>query len=636
MSQYLAPGVYVEEIPGPESIQAVGTRTAGFIGPCRFGPTSGRPELLTSFLDFQRLYGDWDDIEFSDNGEFPNYLALGVKGFFDEGGNSCYVARTFNYTAPSDPAQDHAAAEVVPAASLPTLPPLTVRARFPGLAGRMLVTFTLVAGRNALVTTSGSVGLTRVHEYDVVYAGSGAPSSGTLHVVRRDTGTGAWTLQGSGGLSLATATFAYPVSVLVSVRRPGVDPQGLPTLGPPETIGQFGFDPRAVGTGITTVLTANPPTRALSLSVPIALEGIDALGGPSVALDDLPGLIAEALFGPTVLATAAQVTTPASARQVTVTLTGGSDGNAPIVTTYEGDASGFADYQDNPVQLPLNGLLAFEAVDDISIVAAPGASTGWSTGPSGETTGIAVSDALIDHCERLLYRVAALDTPAGFLPDDALDYRNNRSSNYAALYYPWITIASPLDGTRLNVPPAPYMAGIWARSDNEFGVIKAPANEVVRSALDFELRINKAQQELLNPEGVNCLRYFPGHGFKVWGARTISDDPEWRYLSMRRYFCYLEKSIDLGTQWVVFEVNGPALWDGVRHTIEGFLLSEWKSGALLGSSPKEAYFVQCDASTMTQDDLDNGRLVCLIGVAAAKPAEFVIFRISQWTATASA
>jgi phage tail sheath protein FI len=363
----------------------------------------------------------------------------------------------------------------------------------------------------------------------------------------------------------------------------------------------------------------------------------------SVTPDDLPGLIAEALFGPVIIATAPDPTVPVSDQQISVTLGGGSDGNAPFSGTYVGDPGGFEDYQGvtNPVQLPLNGLLAFESVDDISIVAAPGASTGWDTGPTGVVTpaglqrGLEINDAVISHCETMLYRVASIDTPPGLLPGDALDYRNNRSSNYAALYYPWITIASPIDGTPLNVPPAPYMAGIWARSDNNYGVIKAPANEVVRSAVDFELRINKAQQELLNPQGVDCLRFFPGPGFLVWGARTISDDPEWKYLSIRRYFCYLEKSIDEGTQWVVFEVNGPALWDRVRYAVEGFLLDEWKSGALLGATPAQAYFVKCDASTMTQDDLDNGRLVCLIGVAAAKPAEFVIFRIGQITASAN-
>jgi uncharacterized protein len=636
MPQYLAPGVYVEEVPGPETIQGVGTQTAGFIGPCRFGPTSGQPELLSSFLDYQRIYGDWTDLNFADTGDNPNYMALGVKGFFDEGGTSCYVCRTFNFTpaSPSDKWPDYASAEVVPAASS-SLPPLTLRARFPGEAGRMAVTLIFQAGRNALVTIGGVNNLTRVHEYDLVYAGSGSPTSGAVYVVRREAATGSWTLAGSGGLTLASVSFVYPLSVAVDVQFPTVNAQGLPALGPSQTIGVFGFDPRAVGSGISTVLAANPPTRAQGLTVPLALEGTDALGGVSVTPDDLPGLIAEALFGPAIIATAPDLTVPAIDRQVSVTLGGGTDGNAPYAGIYAGDPAGITDYQQNNVQEQLNGLLAFEAVEDISIVAAPGAATGWTTASTAQTIGLAINDAVINHCENMLYRVASIDTPEGFVPGDALDYRNNRSSNYAAMYYPWITIASPIDGNPLKVPPAPYMAGIWARSDNNFGVIKAPANEVVRSALDFETRLTKAQQELLNPEGVNCLRFFPGAGFLVWGARTISDDPEWKYLSMRRYFCYLEKSIDLGTQWVVFGINDEDLWARVRNAVSGFLLNEWKSGALLGDTPAQAYFVTCDASTMTQDDLDNGRLVCLIGVAAAKPAEFVIFRISQWTASAS-
>ena len=650
MPQYLAPGVYVEEIPGPEVIQAVGTQTAGFIGPCRFGPTSGRPELLTSFLDFQRIYGDWTDLEFSDNGDMTNYMALGVKGFFDEGGTSCYVCRTFYFTGvptPSDPDYwpDYASAEVNPPGSPPTLPPLTLRARFPGLAGQIAVTFTLQVGRNALVVAPGSPPatpvLTRVKEYDLVYAVYGSPAQGTLHVVRRDPQTGVLSLAGNGGMDLTQVSQVLALTVSVDVQFPTVNAQGLATFGPSQNVGVFGFDPRAAGTGISTVLTANPPTRAQALTVPVALEGVGDLHTPSGSLDDIPGLVAEALLGPDVIATAMTPTAALSSQQVTVTLTGGTDGDAPFAQTYQGDPDGFADYQGssqdnpNPVQLPQNGLLAFESVDDISIVAAPGASTGWSKSATATELGQAINGVVISHCETMLYRVAAIDTPSGLLPADALDYRNNRSSSYAALYYPWITISSPIDGSPLSVPPAAYMTGIWARSDNNYGVIKAPANEVVRSAVDFELRVNKAQQELLNPEGVNCLRFFPGPGFLVWGARTISDDPEWKYLSTRRYFCYLEKSIDEGTQWVVFEINGPALWDRVRHTIEGFLLNEWKSGALLGATPAQAYFVKCDASTMTQDDLDNGRLVCLIGVASAKPAEFVIFRIGQWTASAS-
>jgi phage tail sheath protein FI len=157
----------------------------------------------------------------------------------------------------------------------------------------------------------------------------------------------------------------------------------------------------------------------------------------------------------------------------------------------------------------------------------------------------------------------------------------------------------------------------------------------VLGALRFESDINFAQQELLNPAGVNCLRFFPGRGYRVWGARTASSDPEWKYVNIRRYFNYLERSIDNSTQWVVFEPNGERLWSNIRETISSFLYNEWTSGALLGASPKEAYFVKCDRSTMTQNDLDNGRLICLIGVAAIKPAEFVIFRIGQKTADAT-
>ena len=163
-------------------------------------------------------------------------------------------------------------------------------------------------------------------------------------------------------------------------------------------------------------------------------------------------------------------------------------------------------------------------------------------------------------------------------------------------------------------------------------MFKAPANEIVSGLTRFEANINQGRQDVLNPEGINALRFFPGRGNRVWGARTMSSDPEWKYVNLRRYFAYLEHSIDKGTQFAVFEPNGDALWANVRRTIEDFLLNEWQSGALLGDKPEKAYFVRCDRSTMTQNDLDNGRLICLIGVAPLRPAEFVIFRIGQWTA----
>ena len=209
------------------------------------------------------------------------------------------------------------------------------------------------------------------------------------------------------------------------------------------------------------------------------------------------------------------------------------------------------------------------------------------------------------------------------------------------MYYPWVVVPNPLArpgrediAKEIALPPSGFVSGIYARNDVQRGVHKAPANEVVRGALRFQIDVNFAQQEMLNPLGLNCLRFFSGRGNRVWGARLISSDPEWKYVSDRRYFNYLEASIDRSTQWAVFEPNGERLWANVRQTIADFLYSEWRGGALLGTTPEEAFFVRCDRSTMTQNDLDNGRLICLVGVAILKPAEFVIFRIGQKTADA--
>ena len=594
MPQYLAPGVYVEEIPGPRTIQGVSTSVAAFVGPCRFGPTSGRPELLTSYLDFVSIYGDAADLNF-ESGTTPNYLALGAKGFFDEGGSSLYVVRTFAYSDTGDLEADHAIADLPDPGDTPSGPltpsdsGLMLRARFPGEAGRMLVTFTLKAGSSALVTTTSSTNLTRVHEFDTVWAMTDdSPPVGSVQVVRRDAVTGEWFLAGADDIQteLTDVSAVHPLTVLVEVQRPSVDSRGLPVFGPKIAIGEFGFDPRAIGSGISTVLTARPPTRRQELTIPLALEGVaDLAPGGSSSEDALPGALAEAIFGASALETAPISTTPLEERQRLVTLDLGSDGRGPSFTDYDGNVS-FNDYANagNPAALAMNGLLALESIEDISIVAAPGASTGWARQRRQRS-----ADQQQRH--RPL-RAAAL--PGGGARHAARSCCRRRrwtSATSAPPPMPPSTTRGSPSGIRSTAGgsmcrPRAYLAGIWARSDNFRGVIKAPANEVVRSALDLETRVNKAQQELLNPEGVNCLRFFPGPGFLVWGARTISDDPEWKYLSVRRYFNYLERSIDQGTQWVVFEINGPALWDAVRHTVEGFLFNEWKNGALLGRSAR--------------------------------------------------
>jgi phage tail sheath protein FI len=273
------------------------------------------------------------------------------------------------------------------------------------------------------------------------------------------------------------------------------------------------------------------------------------------------------------------------------------------------------------------GLQAFSEIDEVKIVCIPG------------VTSDTVQKAMITHCERMKNRFCILDSIENADIDAVKDQKTDVASEkgYGALYYPWIKVAiETLDSGKLKliqdfVPPSGYVAGIYARSDTERGVHKAPANEIVRGALGIKLAITNREQDVLNPEGVNCIRAFPGRGIRVWGARTTSSDALLKYINVRRLLLFLEESIDEGTQWVVFEPNDEKLWLKVKQTITQFLTRVWKDGALMGMTPEKAFFVKCDRTTMTQDDIDNDRLIVLIGVAPVKPAEFVIFLIAQWS-----
>lgn len=208
-------------------------------------------------------------------------------------------------------------------------------------------------------------------------------------------------------------------------------------------------------------------------------------------------------------------------------------------------------------------------------------------------------------------------------------------TNYAAIYYPWLKIKDPSTGEILTIPPGGHVAGIYVRNDTEQGVFKAPTNEVVHGAVELELPITKREQDFLNTEGINIIRSFPGRGIRVWGARTMSNDPSWKFVNVCRLFLFLEESIDKGIQWVIFEHNDEKLWIQVKETITQFLTYIWHEGALMGKRPEEAFFVKCDRSTMTPNDIKNSKLVVMIGIAHVKPAEFMIFRISQRTSNVS-
>jgi phage tail sheath protein FI len=299
-------------------------------------------------------------------------------------------------------------------------------------------------------------------------------------------------------------------------------------------------------------------------------------------------------------------------------LTGGTDGAALTLQDFTG----------NPLAAPdqRHGLLALEDVDEIAILCCP-----------DEFMFTGITDAMIDQCERLKDRFAILQS--GQTPGQIVNLRPPTSSKYGGFYYPWIKVPDRTTGQPIPVPPGGHIAGIYARSDIERGVHKAPANEVIRGlyldpsdpAAGLTVNINKGQQDILNPRGVNVLRNFPGRGNLVWGARTTTLDPDWKYINVRRLFIFVEESIDEATQWVVFEPNDEPLWARVRRSVGDFLTRLWMDGMLQGRTKEEAYFVKCDRTTMTQADIDNGRLIMLIGIAPVKPAEFVIFRIGQWT-----
>lgn len=644
MPEYLAPGVYVEEVSfRSKSIEGVGTSTCAFVGPTRKGPVGGTPELLTSFADFERMYGGVDDLAFdgdSNEAHNRNYVAHAAQAFFNNGGGRLYVSRTLTSDAKL---ATGSASPVLAASGGGTTPRAFFEARFAGTHfNNATVTVQQVItpiGKKAIEAAADGT-VVRVHrkDKDSTYVGLWSKAAGT------------WTKVTEGGAPpppapapgpapepppAPPAPAPEPPPPAPPAPAPGPAPGPAPAPAPTLTNLPADFDPvffsafalsydvivttasgeRMVYEGTTlgsaqpqyigTMLQANPAKRADQLTQPIALKT-----SGTITADELL-----AAFG------GGKASADGVEPSKSFTLKDGTDGTAPDATEYE------------------DALEILVALEDVSIVAAPGYSA-FSDVTNGSVYR-SIQEALLTHvADPRRYRMAVLDAPPDVTPTEMRDLRGLVDSTRGAMYYPWVVVANPLANpnstqpAEIQLPPSGFVCGIYARNDIERGVHKAPANEVVRGALRFKPNVNFGQQELLNPIGVNCLRQLDGRGLRVWGARTISSDPEWKYLNVRRYFNYLGASIDRGTQWAVFEPNGEMLWANVRGTIGDFLYNEWRNGALLGTKPEEAFFVRCDRTTMTQNDLDNGRLICLIGVAVVKPAEFVIFRIGQKTADA--
>ena len=303
----------------------------------------------------------------------------------------------------------------------------------------------------------------------------------------------------------------------------------------------------------------------------------------------------------------------------------GRDGKTPGVTEFEGhhDERGITlDKKEDERGL---AALARERFDEVAILHAPGI--------GNDEAGQPIQAALVRHCKEVGFRFAVLDCAPGLsdLNDPRLDPRSSLDSPDAAFYYPWLWTADPYRKSDILLPPGGFVCGAYARNDLRRGVWKAPANLPLRGALALERPIDSATQDVLNRRGVNGLRHLAGRGLRIWGVRTLSSDPRWRYVPVRRMALFLEHSLKRGLQWAVFEPNDEPLWATVRQSVASFLRQLWRAGALMGAKPEEAFFVRADRSTMTEADISNGRLIVEIGMAPVRPAEFVVIRIMQKT-----
>jgi phage tail sheath protein FI len=760
MPEYLSPGVYVEEIDaGPKPIEGVSTSTAGAVGVTAMGPTTGKPELVTSFAEFTRKFGgflpepsativnQWalNPTEGGRWWQFP----LAVKGFFDNGGQRLYVKRVFSGSATASSAtlgqglvaeieQDAAAAattiklrhlfniEVGSAVAIVrgdtgvafANGPFTVAAYNPTTR---MVTLTPTAGTGIGIAASvgrgdkvvikaidGSAGNETLTFSARARGGWGeevsvrvrAAPGASYNILNEPTIAGAVLTTTTSAAALAAATtldvasnagvatgdriiinaVEYSVSGTaagqIMIAAPGLVSElasgaTVRRMRPAYDAGTPGDAIRVWGgatlyVGAIVELDNGTATEMLSvksvagelvtMETDIAndyweghklrvLEAevavVYAPGGVVQATEEFSGLrlVADGSLS--------YLIDHVNERSKLVQVVSANATNFPLPVA--ADAAGFPSTPDGG-WLKLSGgadalsslspddfvgvdagsgnrtgIASLEDIDEISICLAPGM---WSS---------SVQSALIMHCESLKDRFAVLDPQDGLSIEGIRSFREPLDTKYAALYYPWVEVRDPSRKRNVEVGPSGHMAGVYARVDVERGVHKAPANEVIRGITRIAQDVTKREHDMLNPRNINVLRYFPGRGNRIWGARCVTSDAAWKYVNVRRLFIYVEESIDEGTQWVVFEPNDEPLWARVRQTINNFLTSVWRSGALQGAKADEAFFVKCDHSTMTQDDIDNGRLICHIGIAPVKPAEFVIFRIQQKTIdTASA
>ena len=558
---------------GGKPMEGVGTSTAGFIGLAERGPEEGVPQLVTNFADFKRKYGGY--LSENEYGEY-RFLAYAVEHFFVNGGARCFVSRV----APSDAKCSRA---VAPAEN----PALKIEAKNPGLWGDNM----------SIVATPSSKAKTQILE-------ELQTADGKRYSVKNSAGFHAGdVVMYQDMTSVVYNRVVKSQDNIITFEKEFEEDVVDKNLLPAKVISTCEFNLEVKYDDIVEFYE----NLSFNISIPNYVEkktaksdlvSVRYIGRPAAEamapFDEIAGEDPNKAF-------------------CVIHLKHGSNGSVSNISA--------ADYigTDNGAG-KRTGIQSFLDNDNVSIMAVPGV-----TDPN-------VQLMLVAHCENLASRFAVLDMPKDARKiDDIVAHRDIVDSNYAAMYHPWLEVFDPLDKKNIAIPPSGSVIGIYARSDTARGVHKAPANETVRACVGLDCQFNKGEQDILNPKGVNLIRTFPGQGIRVWGARTASSDPNWKYINVRRLFIFIEESIKANTNWAVFEPNDEVLWVRVKRTIDVFLTGLWRTGALAGSAPSEAFFVNVGRNTMSQDDIDNGRLVCVIGIAPVKPAEFVIFRISQKT-----
>lgn len=619
MAEYLSPGVYVEEFDsGIKAMEGVGTSTAGFVGMAKKGPVRGLPVLVTSMADYQRRFGGYlPERIYGDK----RFLPYAVEQFFNNGGSSCYIMRVCGAEGEEGapvPASGRLWGEKEEDAFL------TLTAENPGAWGNAIQAgFTLAAKNRTRVKGKGAddtviqyelEDASAFQEQDLVCLRQAKKDSPFCFGLVKEVNGAKLTLEwqgenaaglefqeeGKGGENAGDNTEKVSPGVFLYLAEWNLSIQDDTASEQYEGIS---FNPNRSN------FIKNLLEKSRLVKVKLEPEKLKA----NMEILENAQLAAAGASGGQVGQLSVKFEEESEEMFFGMQLVGGSDGDIkPDVT----DASMYLGHDGAPDER--TGLAAFQTISDVSIMAIPG------------ITEKSVQSALVTHCENRKDRFAILDMPFDKKEVPELQgFRGNVDSSYAAMYHPWLQCYDPLAKKNVFLPPSGAMAGIYGRTDNTRGVHKAPANEVVRSCTGLSINYNEAEQAKLNPKGINLIRTIPGQGIRVWGARTCSSDGNWKYINVRRLFIFLESSIRANTNWAVFEPNDEMLWSRVEGTIRVFLTTQWRNGALAGTTAEEAFFINIGKSTMTEDDILNGRLICVIGVAPVRPAEFVIFRITQ-------